>query len=227
MNNNTLDPSALPALRERIFDVLKDADLSVVSAKKIRVALAELPEGSLPASVNLVDQKKAVDAEIRKCYDEVTHKGTSTSKAPAGTGSDATDASKKRTTKPKAAAPPKKTSKKRGTSAQDDEEPKKKRAPNPNSPLNRPMRLSSAMAEVCGGNEMPRHGVVKQLWVYIKEHNLQNESNKRQVRSVQHALTQIMCDAKLSSLFGKDTVEYVCIRLTQLVRDGESRHIQH
>ena len=46
MSNNTLDPTALPTLRERIFDVLKDADLSVVSAKKIRVALAELPEGS-------------------------------------------------------------------------------------------------------------------------------------------------------------------------------------
>lgn len=209
MSNNTLDPTALPALRERIFDVLKDADLSVVSAKKIRVALAELPEGSLPASVNLVDQKKAVDAEIRKCYDEMTSKGSTSSKASASTGSNTADASKKRAAKPKAAAAPKKTTKKRGASAQDDEEPKKKRAPNPNSPLNRPMRLSSAMAEVCGGNEMPRHGVVKQLWAYIKEHNLQNENNKRQVRCAGRALTQIMCDAKLSSLFGKDTVEYV------------------
>ncbi|WFC93901.1 hypothetical protein MBRA1_000527 [Malassezia brasiliensis] len=207
MSNNTLDPSALPALRERIFDVLRDSDLSVVSAKKIRVALSEMPEGSLPASVNLVDQKKAVDAEIRKCYDEVTQKGTTTSKSSASTESDVTDASKKRAAKPKAAAAPKKASKKRGANAQGDEEPKKKRAPNPNSPLNRPMRLSSAMAEVCGGNEMPRHGVVKQLWAYIKEHNLQNESNKRQVRCKRRALMQIMCDAKLSSLFGKDTVD--------------------
>ena len=44
---------------------------------------------------------------------------------------------------------------------------------------------------------MPRHAVVKQLWVYIKSNNLQNESNKR----------QILCDAKLTSIFGKEVVE--------------------
>lgn len=54
---------------------------------------------------------------------------------------------------------------------------------------------------------MPRYEVVKQLWVYIKARNLQNEENKR----------QILCDEKLTSLFGKDKVEYVVPCLPQLV----------
>ncbi len=71
---------------------------------------------------------------------------------------------------------------------------------------------------------MPRHAVVKQLWAYIKSNNLQNESNKRQVsppfpflaarklpRILTHllpfSLTQILCDAKLTDIFGKEAVE--------------------
>lgn len=189
MSHAKLDPSAVPVLRERIFDVLKDADLSVISAKKIRIALSELPEGSLPEGVDLVDHKKSIDEVIRGCYDEVTKKGVPENKITLpGAGGVPGDASKERSQKRKTTEAPKKTTKKR-SKENEDEEPKKKRAPNPNSPLNRPMRLSPAMAEVCGGNEvslrclreMPRHGVVKQLWAYIKERNLQNESNKRQV----------------------------------------------
>ena len=91
-------------------------------------------------------------------------------------------------------------------SAKTDKE-KKPRAANPNNPFNRPVLLSPAMAEICGGGEvsaesrgnegivqlltglhwfatlvqMPRHGVVKQLWAYVKERELQNPNNRRQV----------------------------------------------
>ncbi|CAO1615039.1 unnamed protein product [Parajaminaea phylloscopi] len=71
------------------------------------------------------------------------------------------------------------------------------RASNPNNPFNRPVLLSPLMAEICGGDEMPRHGVVKQLWAYIKGRDLQNPSNKR----------QIQCDDKLTKLFGKSVVD--------------------
>ncbi|CAO1638797.1 unnamed protein product [Sympodiomycopsis kandeliae] len=77
------------------------------------------------------------------------------------------------------------------------EKEKKPRASNPNNPFNRPVLLSPAMAEICGGDEMPRHGVVKQLWAYVKERDLQNPENKR----------QIMCDDKLQQLFGKPMVD--------------------
>lgn len=171
-----LDAAAVPVLRERILEVLKEADLSTVSAKKIRLALADLPEGSLPAGLDLTAQKKAVDVVIRQCYDEYTSKkpAPKEKKAPK---SAAKEKEPKKATK----------SKKRASTTEADGEPKKKRAPNPNSPINRPLRLSAEMSEVCGGNEMPRYAVVKQLWVYIKEHNLQNGTNKRQVRP--YALT--------------------------------------
>jgi len=152
-----LEAGQIAQLKPRIFDVLNESDLSNVSAKKIRLALADMPEGSLPEGLDLTAQKKAIDAVIRDCYNELTQK------KPAK--------STKKTT----------TSKKRSKS-ENDEEPKKKRAPNPNNPLSRPLRLSSEMADVCGGSEMPRYEVVKQLWAYIKDRKLQNESNKRQVR---------------------------------------------
>lgn len=152
-----LEACQIAQLKPRIFDVLNESDLSNVSAKKIRLALADMPEGSLPEGLDLTAQKKAIDAVIRDCYNELTQM------KPAK--------STKKTT----------TSKKRAKS-ENDEEPKKKRAPNPNNPLSRPLRLSSEMADVCGGSEMPRYEVVKQLWAYIKDRKLQNESNKRQVR---------------------------------------------
>ena len=202
-----LDADMLPTLRARIIDVLKDADLSSVSAKKIRTEMAEMPEGSLPAGLDLTAQKKAIDVVIRQCYEEFTSK-------------------KKPSTKTKKSAEPKEKKTKKRASADDTEgEPKKKRVASENSPLKRPMKLSEEMAEVCGGSEMPRYEVVKQLWVYIKEKNLQNESNKRQVchhahfmkrTSYLHVHLQIMCDDKLTGLFGKSSVEYVFTRVCTL-----------
>ena len=55
-----LDSSHVPVLKERILDVLKESDLSSVSAKKVRMALADMPEGSLPSGIDLSAQKKAV-----------------------------------------------------------------------------------------------------------------------------------------------------------------------
>ena len=55
---------------------------------------------------------------------------------------------------------------------------------------------SPALAAVVGAAPLPRTEVVKQLWVYIKKHKLQNEANKRNIKS----------DAKLKAVFGKDEV---------------------
>jgi upstream activation factor subunit UAF30 len=55
---------------------------------------------------------------------------------------------------------------------------------------------SAALAAVVGAAPLPRTEVVKQLWVYIKKHKLQNEANKRNIKS----------DAKLKAVFGKDEV---------------------
>jgi upstream activation factor subunit UAF30 len=61
-----------------------------------------------------------------------------------------------------------------------------------NAALSKPLNLSPELQAVVGPGPMPRTEVVKQLWVYIKKHNLQNPSNKR----------NILADDKLKPVFG-------------------------
>jgi upstream activation factor subunit UAF30 len=60
-----------------------------------------------------------------------------------------------------------------------------------------PYRLTEALQAVVGKDILPRPQVVQALWVYIKEHNLQNPDDKR----------QILCDEKMKKVMGgKDMV---------------------
>lgn len=52
---------------------------------------------------------------------------------------------------------------------------------------------SAELAAVVGADPLPRTEVVKQLWVYIKKHKLQDDVNKRLINA----------DAKLKEVFGK------------------------
>jgi chromatin remodeling complex protein RSC6 len=65
-----------------------------------------------------------------------------------------------------------------------------------NAALSKPLNLTPELEAVVGKGPMPRTEVVKQMWVYIKKHNLQNPSNKR----------NILADDKLRPIFGKDEV---------------------
>jgi chromatin remodeling complex protein RSC6 len=65
-----------------------------------------------------------------------------------------------------------------------------------NPALMKPLQPSKELAAVVGSEPLPRPEVVKKLWAYIKEHDLQNPSNKREIKS----------DAKLKAVFGKDKV---------------------
>jgi len=63
--------------------------------------------------------------------------------------------------------------------------------------LKKPMNLSADLEAIVGKGPMPRTEVVRLLWVYIREHNLQDATNKRNVNS----------DDKLKKIFaGKETV---------------------
>jgi upstream activation factor subunit UAF30 len=55
---------------------------------------------------------------------------------------------------------------------------------------------SAALAAVIGAAPLPRTEVVKKLWVYIKENNLQDQANKR----------MIVANAQLKEVFGKAKV---------------------
>ncbi len=70
----------------------------------------------------------------------------------------------------------------------------------------KPYNLSSELEAVVGNGPMPRTEVVKQLWVYIKKHNLQNPANKR----------NILADAKLKAIFGGKG-EVTMFEMTKLV----------
>lgn len=54
------------------------------------------------------------------------------------------------------------------------------------------MKLSKELADIVGGQEMPRAEVLKQVWAYIKQHNLQDRTNKRLINP----------DALLAKVFG-------------------------
>ena len=75
-----------------------------------------------------------------------------------------------------------------------------------NPALLKPMNLSPELENVVGKGPMSRGEVVKQIWVYIKKHNLQNPANKR----------NIMADDKLKPIFGGKG-EVTMFEMTKLV----------
>jgi len=77
------------------------------------------------------------------------------------------------------------------------------RAANP--ALQKPMQLSPELEAVVGKGPLTRAEVTKKIWDYIKEKNLQNPSNKRNV----------LADDKLRAVFNKD--EVTMFEMTKLV----------
>lgn len=75
-----------------------------------------------------------------------------------------------------------------------------------NPALLKPMNLSAELEAVIGKGPMPRSEVVKQIWVYIKKHDLQNPKNKR----------NILADEKLKVVFG-GKAEVTMFEMTKLV----------
>ena len=69
-------------------------------------------------------------------------------------------------------------------------------SPEKNSAFMKALTPSPALAAIVGTQPLPRTEVTKRLWDYIKAHNLQNPANKR----------NILCDAKLKAVMGKDEV---------------------
>ena len=61
----------------------------------------------------------------------------------------------------------------------------------PNAAFMKPMTPDAALAAVIGATPVPRTEIVKQLWVYIKKHGLQDSKNKRMINA----------DSKLKVLF--------------------------
>ncbi|MEI8344905.1 MAG: SWIB/MDM2 domain-containing protein [Candidatus Omnitrophota bacterium] len=74
----------------------------------------------------------------------------------------------------------------------------------------KPLQPSEELSKVVGSKAIPRTQVVKNLWVYIKKHGLQDKKNKRMINA----------DANLKPIFGKAQVSM--FDMTKLV----SKHLK-
>lgn len=70
--------------------------------------------------------------------------------------------------------------------------PKKAAAAGAGGGLKAPITPSADLAAVTGSKAMPRTEIIKKMWDYIKEHNLQDQKNKRMINA----------DEKLKKIFG-------------------------
>ncbi len=67
-------------------------------------------------------------------------------------------------------------------------------AKKPSGALAKPVQPSKELGAIVGHHAIPRTEVTSKLWAYIKQHNLQNPANKR----------EIIADEKLKAVFGQD-----------------------
>ena len=80
----------------------------------------------------------------------------------------------------------------------------------PNPAFMKALKPSAELAKVVGSSPLPSTEATKKLWEYIKKHNLQDPSNKRNINA----------DASLQAVFGgKKTVNM--FEMTKLV----SKHL--
>ena len=69
---------------------------------------------------------------------------------------------------------------------------KKKSGRKPNAAFMAPVTPSATLSAVVGSKPIPRTEVTKRLWAYIKKNKLQDQKNKRMIKS----------DATLKAVFG-------------------------
>ncbi|KAG1740895.1 SWIB/MDM2 domain-containing protein [Suillus paluster] len=80
---------------------------------------------------------------------------------------------------------------------EDEEKPKKKRSGGARGGFAKEYILSESLSVVVGVDKLSRPQVVKKLWEYIRGHELQNPSNRR----------EIMCDDNMRAVFGTEKVD--------------------
>ena len=112
-------------------------------------------------------------------------------------------AAKKATKKAAKKKPAKKAAKKVAKVAKVAKKAKTKRTPN--AAFMKAVTPSDVLAQVVGDKPIPRTEVTKRLWAYIRKHNLQDATNRRNINA----------DDKLKAVFKKGTVNM--FEMTKLV----------
>jgi len=81
----------------------------------------------------------------------------------------------------------------------------------PNAAFMKPVTPDAALAEVVGSKPLPRTELTKKLWAYIKKNKLQDQKNKRMIKS----------DDTLKAVFG-GKAQVNMFEMTKLV----SKHVK-
>jgi len=81
----------------------------------------------------------------------------------------------------------------------------------PNAAFMKPVTPDAALSEVVGAKPLPRTELTKKLWAYIKKNKLQDQKNKRMIKS----------DDTLKPVFGGKT-QVNMFEMTKLV----NRHVK-
>lgn len=168
--------------------VLSDMDLTTVTTKKVRRALKEV------YAIDVESQGKAINKLIRKHLDLVIERPRF-ERSLQDLLSENTTLAMKLT---KEMIVNKRSSEEEKTNDDETKGPriKRKKVAASKSPIStRKVTLSKSLAGLLGDNQLTRTEVVRRIWAYIKEHDLQNPDNKK----------EILCDEKLELILGKST----------------------
>lgn len=140
-------------------------------------------------------KKKGAAKSVEEADAELARKLASqlNSRSRRGTSNGASTTPKKRKTKKSAAV----VDSGAEDEDDDDEKPKKKRGGGARGGFAKEYILSESLSVVVGVDKLSRPQVVKRLWEYIRGHELQNPSNRR----------EIMCDDNMRAVFGTEKVD--------------------
>eukprot|EP00897_Mesotaenium_endlicherianum_P009937 jgi/Mesen1/8972/ME000056S08376 len=163
-------------LTERLRVILSESDLNVVTIKTVRKQLEDEFGEDLTAKKKLLRSETEHFLEERKQAEQRAEEEAEEEEGRAG-----------KRKKPEKGKRAKKGEKKERKKRRTDGE-----GGGGGGGLNKMCALSEDLAAIVGVREAPRTQVVKLIWEHIKENNLQDPSNKR----------QILCDEALEKLFG-------------------------
>ncbi|KAI8093354.1 SWIB/MDM2 domain-containing protein [Halteromyces radiatus] len=211
--------------KSKILDILRTSDLHTITSKSVRKLLQQDTSEPLDA------YKKELNDLIMQCFqlveeekeekEHVKKESSSSPSTPSTWNSTPTTNIIERKPKPTTSSSKPRTNKKRTTEVIDSEDEdgttkkKKRKVPKKRNvdaatlqknPFTKSWLLSSTLTDVTGEKALSRPAVVKALWKYIKEHSLQDPTNK----------TFIVCDDKLRRVFdGQDRIH--CFTMNKFI----------
>uniref|UniRef100_A0AAV1U684 DM2 domain-containing protein n=1 Tax=Peronospora matthiolae TaxID=2874970 RepID=A0AAV1U684_9STRA len=169
-------------LTQAIRVILKNADLEQLSRRMIRKQLetqfrADLSSYKDVINATILETIEEQQAEEEQEDDDDEEEEPEPSEEDEDANDDEQRARRKKSTPVKKKKTKKETPKKKRNRKTEDEDGKKTAIGG----FNAELCLSPELAQVVGADRMARPQVVKALWAYIREHNLQDPNNKKSI----------------------------------------------